>query len=227
MLYSNYQSGVAVVMRALCFCGMCLIAQVYGVAQDVWHPLPAPQSNPNTPQLFGIVVNSKAKCAGKELDSRVVISGKRGVGIYRLAFWMQNLSTLIPERDLWSYMGPDLAKEAKSQKVIKLVIRKNGKKKIYNLGLNLLSKGNYPVGASGDGADLFDAYLRSNIDMYSLIQELSSGFDAGYVVIGEKRFNAPVEMEFSGNAIAKALDDLKAIVGPPKEIPNRSSFQKR
>lgn len=226
MTSRHYRFSVAAVIRAFIFSGLCLVVHVCGVAQDVWRPLSPPKSNPNTPQFFGVVVDSKAKCTGKKLDSQVVISGRRGLGIYRLAFWVQNLSEMIPEKALWPYMGPDLGKEANCLNVVKLVILKGEKRKTYNLGLNVVYKGNYPEGASKDGSDLLDAHLENNLSMYSLIRDLSSGFDSGFAVIGESQFETPIEIAFSGDGITKALSDLQEIIGPPKSAPKISQSKK-
>jgi hypothetical protein len=195
-----------------------MMLSTIGMAQEKWQSIPSLPRGANEPDLHGAVINAVSIYDNRRYDARVVISGARQSGIYLLGFWVRNLFDVMPERELWPYMGPDLGKEAENDHMINLVIRRDKKTYKFNLILNMLSPGNYPKGTADDNdySELFNAYMPPDKRMYSLIRLMADGFDAATATIGLGVFKHPIEIRFTGNGIEQPLREVVRFVGEAK-----------
>jgi hypothetical protein len=201
-----------------CILLLCMMLSTIGMAQEKWQSIPSLPRGANEPDLHGAVINAVSIYDNRRYDARVVISGARQSGIYLLGFWVRNLFDVMPERELWPYMGPDLGKEAENDHMINLVIRRDKKTYKFNLILNMLSPGNYPKGTADDNdySELFNAYMPPDKRMYSLIRLMADGFDAATATIGLGVFKHPIEIRFTGNGIEQPLREVVRFVGEAK-----------
>jgi hypothetical protein len=201
-----------------CVLSLCMMLPTIVMAQEKWASIPSLPRSADEPDLHGAVINAVSICNNRRIDARVVISGARQSGIYLLGFWVRNLYDVMPESELWPYMGPDLGKEAENDHMINLIIQRDKKTYKFNLILNMLSPGNYPKGTAeeNDYNELFNAYMPPDKRMYSLIRFMADGFDAATATIGIGVFKHPLEIRFIGNGIEKPLREVVEFVGEPK-----------
>ena len=187
-----------------CLC-MCLLSPVAGSGQDVWRPVPTAALGPNDPDLVGAAVDAVATRGQRESRARVVISGQRKWGTSLIGIWIEGLYEVIPEKELWSYTGPDLGHEALNLHMMEITLVSQGGKEQFNSRMVMLSGGNFPKGIIADDEYLFATNSKTNKRFKAFLDQMNAGFDYGLVTIGRGVFSPPIEVKFGGEGIKGLL----------------------
>jgi len=205
---NNYFNSCLKITMLLVVCSMA------AGAQDSWQKIPTISPGQKEPHLRGVVISGRVINKLKSSDSKMVISGANHAGIYTLGFWIQGLSSLIPERDLWPYMGPDPGREALNPRMLEIVLTVDGIEKRWNFPMAVMSAGNFPKG-DWNKKDLFlSTTIKFKADDYSLLTDMSSGFDHVAVTIGRGVFKNPIEIQFDSKGFKDSFREVAEFVAP-------------
>jgi len=150
----------------------------------------------------------------KPLETSVVISGANRAGIYTLGIWIHELSSLMPEKSLWPYMGPDPGKEAFNHKMIEICLSKGGIQQKWNFPMGVISGGNFPKGAWSKKDLFLSTGIKGNSKEGSLLKKMSSGFDFATITIGRGVFVSPIEVRFQCGNFEDLFKDVREFVDP-------------
>ena len=112
---------------------------------------------------------------------------------------------MIPEKELWSYTGPDLGHEALNLHMMEITLVSQGGKEQFNSRMVMLSGGNFPKGIIADDEYLFATNSKTNKRFKAFLDQMNAGFDYGLVTIGRGVFSPPIEVKFGGEGIKGLL----------------------
>ena len=187
---------------------LCILSATVGLAQNAWHSIPTVAPGPHEPDLVGATVDAVAIRGKQESKARIVLSAARNWGTPQIGIWVDGLFRVIPETQLWPYMGPDLGPAALNPRMIEITLAGSRGKVRFNSRMIMLSAGNFPEGVADRGELLFATNGKINQQFKSFLRQMNAGFDHGTVRIGQGVFSPPMEIKFRGEGVEGRLNTV-------------------
>ncbi len=210
------------ILRVVC---VCFLGTMAALAQDTWRRLPTLPRGPNDTDQVGVSIPAIAKRGIKESRARVVISVARKWRTAEIGIWIDNMSEVIAEKELWPYMGPDLGHEAKNPQMMRFKLVSPKGEVRFSSRMIMSSGGNFPTGVAGDGEFLFATNCSTDKRFKTFLGNLDNGFDYGEVVIGRGVFSPPIEIKFVGNGIKGHLKEIVDILNASGTEPHSGDLR--
>lgn len=186
-------------------------------AQDGWRAVPAVPLGPNDVNLVGVTGEAAASRGAKNAKARIVIAASPKWGTAEMGIWIEGISGMIGEKELWPFEGPDLRRAASNPRMIEIkLISSAGELKMHS-PMGVASGGNYPKGAVPADDDVLCPNLRDD-ELRRLLKRMNAGFDYGVVTIGQGVFSPPVVVRFDGNGINGKLRNVLDLITHPRPI---------
>jgi hypothetical protein len=189
------------------FCG-----PAFGFAQE-WQRIPKLPTGPTEPMLAGVTAVGQLERGSGSMTVDVVISGAKNSKLYTLGIYVHDLPSIVTEKELRPYMGPDLGREAADKNMIEIAVAKNNTIQKWNFPLLVAFGGNFPQWNWSKKGLLLSASISSKSGKNSLLEKMSSGFDRAVIVVGSGVFKQPIEVTIQGNNFDDAIKAVKIFVG--------------